>query len=51
MTEEEKCEHEWKQIGTKHDGAILELECVKCGEKKEIGLFPDSILSYLFMPW
>jgi len=37
---EKECEHEWKQLGTKHNGAILELICLKCGEKKEIELFP-----------
>ena len=36
----EKCEHEWKQSGTKHGGSILELVCAKCGAKKEIELFP-----------
>jgi len=38
--QKKKCEHEWKQLGTKHGGSILELICVKCGEKKEIYLFP-----------
>jgi len=35
-----ECEHEWKQVGTKHGGSILELTCIRCGAKKEIELFP-----------
>jgi len=36
----EECEHEWKQVGTKHGGSLLELIYNKCGAKKEIELFP-----------
>jgi len=39
-TQKKECEHEWEQMGTKHDGAILELICLKCGERKEVELFP-----------
>ena len=36
----EKCEHDWKQLGTKQGETFLELVCVKCGKKKDLDLFP-----------
>ena len=37
---EEKCEHEWEAIGEKHGGTHLEMQCKKCGAKREVALFP-----------
>ena len=34
------CEHEWKAIETTHEKSHVKLKCVKCGETKEIELFP-----------
>lgn len=39
-SEKGKCDHEWKAVGTRHGETFVELLCVKCGEKKEIYLFP-----------
>ncbi len=38
--DEKECEHEWEAVGEKHSGTHLEMKCKKCGEKKEVALFP-----------
>jgi len=46
--EEKECQHVWKGLGTKVSQAksgkkidfALQFVCVKCGEKKEIKMFP-----------
>jgi len=39
-TNRKECEHEWRPLGTTSGHTHVKLVCVKCGEKKEIELFP-----------
>jgi len=39
-TSKKECEHEWNPLGTTPGDTHLKLVCIKCGEKKEIELFP-----------
>jgi Fe2+ or Zn2+ uptake regulation protein len=34
------CEHKWSAIETTQEKSHVKLRCVKCGEIKEIELFP-----------
>lgn len=36
----EKCDHNWKPVGTTEGHTHLKLICSKCGETKSIELFP-----------
>jgi len=36
----EEYDHYWKPTGRKYHGSHLELQRTKCGEKKEIEIFP-----------